>query len=115
MQLRKQKISCKQINRKKLLVANEAQEQMLMFLNGPAGAVKTTAVKAAQHFCADFCRASGIGFDVNTFSFTAYLGLAASSFGGRSIIKVAQLPIKVSLQRLKNKLHMEKLENSHHR
>ena len=97
------------IQLQKILVAREAQEQLLMFLTRPAGAGKTTAVKAAQHFCPDFCNASGIRFDDNTFFFTACTGSSASSFGGRTILKAAQLPIKGSLQRLQKQATHEKV------
>ena len=62
-----------------------------MFLTGPAGAGKTTAIKIAERFCFEFCKAvSGMWSD-NTFLFTAYTGSAASCFGGITICKAAFL------------------------
>ncbi len=43
----------------KWLKARGGQEQMIMFLTGPAGSGKSTAVMVAQHFCYEFCSAVG--------------------------------------------------------
>ena len=74
-----------------LLSALGGREQLVMFLTGPAGAGKTTAVKLAQRFCFEFCNAVGILWNDTTFLFTAYTGSAASFFGGVTICKAAFL------------------------
>jgi type II secretory pathway predicted ATPase ExeA len=33
-----------------------AKDQLLMFVTGPAGTGKSTAIEVAQHFCFEFCR-----------------------------------------------------------
>ena len=53
------------------------RDQLLLFLTGPAGAGKTTAIKAAERFCFEF--SSSMIF--TSFFYTAYTGLAASAFG----------------------------------
>jgi hypothetical protein len=73
----------------KRLKARGGQEQMLMFLTGPAGSGKSTAVMVAQHFCYEFGLAVGAMWSDTTFLFTAYTGLAASLFGGVTILKAA--------------------------
>ncbi len=62
----------------KRLKAIGRQEQMLMFLTGPAKAGKSTAVMVAQHFCYEFCLAVGAMWSDTTFLFAAYTGAAAS-------------------------------------
>jgi hypothetical protein len=64
------------------LEARGAQRQLIMFLTGPAGSGKSTAVTVAQQFCHDFCLAVGVMWGDTTFLFTAYTGAAASLFGG---------------------------------
>jgi hypothetical protein len=73
----------------KQLKARGGREQMLMFLTGPAGSGKSTAVMVAQHFCYEFCLAVGAMWSDTTFLFTAYTGAAASLFGGVTISKAA--------------------------
>ena len=73
------------------LYALGAKDQLIMFLTGSAGAGKTTAVKLAQRFCFEFCRAVSILWNNRTFLFTAYTGSAASCFGGITICKAAFL------------------------
>ena len=58
-----------------------------MFLTGPAGAGKSTAVKVAQRFCSGFSRAVCVLWIDSTFLFAAYIGSAASLFGGVTICK----------------------------
>jgi len=62
-----------------------------MFLTGPAGSGKSTAMTVAQQFCRDFCLAVGVMWGDTTFLFTAYTGAAASLFGGVTISKAAFL------------------------
>ena len=71
------------------LKARGGMDQLLMFLTGPAGAGKSTALTVAQRFCFEFCRAIGILWGDSTFLFTAYTGSAASLFGGVTICKAA--------------------------
>jgi hypothetical protein len=42
-----------------------------MFVTGPAGTGKSTAINVAQKFCFEFCRALALPWDKNTFLFTA--------------------------------------------
>jgi hypothetical protein len=69
-------------------LARGGREQMLIFLTGPTGSRKSTAVMVAQHFCYEFCLAMGAMWSNTTFLFTAYTGSAASLFGGVTIAKV---------------------------
>jgi hypothetical protein len=62
-----------------------------MFLTGPAGSGKSTAMEVAQQFCYEFCIAVGIMWSDKTLIFTAYTGLAASLFGGNTNSKAAFL------------------------
>jgi flagellar biosynthesis GTPase FlhF len=62
------------------------KDQLIMFLTGPAGAGKTTAIKLAQTFCEKFSEACNIPFDQYSFYFTAYTGTAASEFGGTTTL-----------------------------
>ncbi len=73
------------------LKARGGRDQLLMFLTGPAGLGKSTAMKVAQHFCYEFCIAVGIMWSNKTFIFTAYTGSAVSLFGGVTISKAAFL------------------------
>jgi hypothetical protein len=75
----------------KKLKARGGRDQLLMFLTGPAGSRKSTAMKVAQQFCYEFCIAVGIMWSDKTFIFTAYTVLAASLFGGVTISKAAFL------------------------
>jgi len=76
------------------LEARGGQMQLIMFLTGPAGSGKSTAVIVAQQFCCDFCLAVGVMWSDTTFLFTAYTGAAASLFGGITISKAAFLTSK---------------------
>ena len=69
------------------LKSRGAREQLLMFATGFAGAGKSTAIKIAQRFCFEFCRAANIMWNDDTFLFTAYTGSAAAAFGGRTTVK----------------------------
>ena len=59
------------------LKVHGAQEQLLMFLTGPAGAGKSTAMKVATRFCFEFCFSLGVIWNEWTIFFTAYTGSAA--------------------------------------
>ncbi len=71
------------------LLARGGMYQLLLFLTGPAGAGKTTAIKAAERFCYEFCSSCNVLWSDTTFFYTAYTGSAASAFGGRTIIKAS--------------------------
>ncbi len=73
------------------LQARGGQEQLIMFLTGPAGSGESTAVRVAEQFCYEFCLAVGIMWSDTTFLFTAYTGAAASLIGGTTISKTAYL------------------------
>ena len=73
----------------KRLKARGGQEQMIMFLTGPAGSGKSSALMVAQQFCFEFCLSVGVMWSDKTFLFTAYTGSAASLFGGVTISKAA--------------------------
>ncbi len=60
------------------LEARGGQNQLIMFLTGPAGSEKSTAMQVAQQFCYDFYLAVGVMWSDTTFLFTAYTGAAAS-------------------------------------
>ncbi len=82
------------------LEASDGQEQLLLFLTGPAGSGgKSTAMRVAVQFCYEFCLAVGVMWSDTTFLFTAYTGSAASLIGGDTISKAAYL----NLQRQVNK------------
>ena len=44
----------------KRLKARGGQEQMIMFLTGPAGSGKSSALMVAQQFCFEFCLSVGV-------------------------------------------------------
>ena len=51
------------------LKARGGRDQLLMFLTGPAGLGKSTAMKIAQQFCYEFCIAVGIMWSDEMFIF----------------------------------------------
>jgi len=61
----------------KRLKARGGQEHMLMFLTGPAGSGKSSALMVAQQFCFEFCLSVGFMWSDKTFLFTACTGSAA--------------------------------------
>jgi len=65
--------------------------QLIMFITGPAGCGKSTAMEAAQLYCHRFCSAIAAAFNDNTFFFTATTGSAAALFGGTTIHSAAHL------------------------
>jgi hypothetical protein len=75
----------------KKLKARGGRDQLLMFLTGPTGSGRSTAMKVAQQFCYEFCIAVGIMWSDKKFIFTAYTGLAASLFVGVTVSKAAFL------------------------
>ncbi len=44
----------------KKLETSGGQEQLLLFLTGPAGSGKSTAMRVAEQFCHEFCVAVGV-------------------------------------------------------
>ena len=73
------------------------KDQLIMFLTGPAGAGKSTAVKVARRFCFEFCHTVGTLWSDRTFLFSAYTGSAAMAVGGVTICKAAYLMKKGAL------------------
>ena len=68
-------------NLKEQLLAHGGMDQILPFLIGQAGAGKTTAIKAAERFCFEFCSSCNVIWTDTSFVYTAYTGSAASTFG----------------------------------
>jgi hypothetical protein len=94
------------------LEARAGQNQLTMFLTGPAGSGKSTAVKVAQQFCYEFCLAVGVMWSDRTFLFTTYTGAAASLLGGVTISKAAFLNQQKALS-LNDKNTWARCANSH--
>ena len=67
------------------------QDQLLIFLTGPAGTGKSTLVMIARQFCFECCRIVGVLWNDWTFFLTAYTGTTAMSIGGYTICKSAFL------------------------
>ena len=81
------------------LKARGGQDQLLMFLTGPAGSGKSTAIMVAQQFYFEFCMAVGDMWSDKKILFTAYTGSAASLFGGVTISKAAFINQRKPLSR----------------
>jgi hypothetical protein len=64
------------------LKARGQRDQLLMFLTGPAGSGKSTAMKVAQQFCYEFYIAVGIMWSDKAFIFTAYTRSACYNLQG---------------------------------
>jgi hypothetical protein len=73
------------------LKARGAHDQLVMFLTGPAGCGKSTALEVAQQYCHAFCMAAAVAFDDVTFYFTSTTGSSAALFGGTTIHSAAHL------------------------
>ena len=67
------------------------EDQLLMFLTGPAGAGKSTAVMVARQFFFNFSMELGSIWTDSTFLFTAYTGSAAMIINGITICKAVFL------------------------
>ncbi len=91
----------------RLSEARGGQEQLLLFLTGPAGSGKSTAMRVAEQFCYEFCLAVGVMWSDTAFLFTAYTWSAASLTGGVSISKAAYF----NLQRQINKDDINEWKN----
>ena len=94
------------------LKARGGQDQLLMFLTGPAGSGKSTAVMVAQQFCFEFCMAVGNMWSDKTLLFAAYTGSAASLFGGVTISKAVFINQRKPLN-MEDKKQMARCMNSH--
>jgi cytidylate kinase len=68
-----------------------AKEQLIMFVTGPAGSGKSTAIDVAQQFCFECCKSMKIIRGDKTFLFTAITGCAAALFGGVTLHGAAYL------------------------
>ena len=79
---------------KQMLEDRGGREQLIMFVTGFAGAGKSTAIKVAQTFCYEFCKAASIMWEDNTYLFTAYTGSAAAAFGGLTTTKATYIAKK---------------------
>ena len=65
------------------------EEQLIIFLSGPAEAGKSSSIKVARRFCFEFCRAAGMPWNEFTFAFTAYTETTAMEVGEITICKAA--------------------------
>ena len=81
----------------KKLNTRGGMEQLRMFLTGPDGAGKNTALTVVHNSCFDFFHAVGILWSDMIFLFTAYTRSGASLFGGVSICTTAYINKKGSL------------------
>lgn len=70
------------------LQARCAERNLTMFLTGPAGSGKSTAVDVAQRYCYEVSLALNITWD-NSFLFTSTTGSSAALFGGVTIHSAA--------------------------
>ena len=62
---------------------------MLLFLTGPLGAGKTTAIKSTEQFCYEFCSSCNIVWTDTSLFHTAYTRLAALAFSVCTIVKAS--------------------------
>jgi hypothetical protein len=76
-------------NIREQLLVRGGMDQLLLFLTGSVGAGKTTTIKAAERFCYEICSSCNIMWTYTSFFYTAYTGLAASAFGGHTIVKAS--------------------------
>jgi type II secretory pathway predicted ATPase ExeA len=74
---------------KEQLLACGGMYQLLLFLMGPAGAGKTTVIRAAEQFCYELCLSCNILRLDTSFFYKAYTGSAAPAFGGGTNIKAS--------------------------
>ena len=78
-----------------LLKKRGAEEQLIMFLSGPAGAGKSHVINSCQEACKQFCDYVEISFDNDIFKITACTGSAAAQLSsGMTIHKAAKLDPK---------------------
>ena len=74
---------------KEQLLTCEGMYQSLLFLMGPAGAGKTTVIRAAEQFCYELCSSCNILRLDTSFFYKAYTRSAAPAFGGGTNIKAS--------------------------
>ncbi len=79
------------------LKARGGQEQLVIFLTGPAGSGKSMAMRVAEQFCYKFCVAVDVMWCDRTFLFTSYTGSDASLIGGVTISMAACITSEVAL------------------
>ena len=79
------------------LKVHGAQDQLLMFLNGPVGAGKSTAMKVVKRLCFEFCFSLGVTWSEWAIFFTAYTGSTAMAIGGYTICKSPYISAKRAL------------------
>ncbi len=63
------------------LKARGGRDQLLMFLTGPAGSGKSTAMKVTHQFCYEFCIAVGIMWIDKTYGPYTALNIKIFQFG----------------------------------
>ena len=64
-------------NVKNQLYTHYGKDQMVLFLTGPAGAGKNTAIKTAEGFCSEFCSSCNRIWTDTSFFYTVSTGSAA--------------------------------------
>ncbi len=79
----------------KKLNARGGRDQLLMFLTGPAGSGKSTAMKVAQQFCYEFCIAVGIMWSDKTYDPYTALNIKIFQFGIDFLILYIAMMAKV--------------------
>ena len=76
------------------------KQQLMTILTGPAGAGKSTAVKAAEQFCMQCCRHAHSPWMESTYVYTAHTGLAAVLFNDVIICKKAGIKTMTLIDQL---------------
>ena len=77
---------------KEMLKERGAQEQLVMFLSGPAGSGKSHVISSCQQCCKMFCDHAELPFDSDIFRITACTGSAAASLeSGTTIHSAAEI------------------------
>ncbi len=79
----------------KKLKARGGRDQLLMFLTGPAGLGKSTAMKVAQQFCYEFCIAVGMIWSDKTYGPYTALNIEIFRFGIDCLILFVAMIAKV--------------------
>jgi hypothetical protein len=76
-------------------MARGGRDQLLMFLNRPAGSGKSTAMKVAQQFCHEFCIAVGIMWSDKTYGLYTAVNIKIFQFGIDCLILYIAMMAKV--------------------
>jgi hypothetical protein len=79
----------------KKLKARGGRDQLLMFLTGPAGSRKSTAMKVAKQFCYEFCIAVGIMWSDKIYGPYTALNIQIFQFGIDCLILYVAMMAKV--------------------